>query len=102
MLDDTGALQQATLISLTLEIVAKTSLNDTFQVTCQLAHLSRSKEHIGCAIVIKEQRCVMEMAQTRVDGPRTFSLGSREDVSVAHRTALVGSEQRPELSIVVL
>ena len=90
MLDDTGTLQQATLVGLTLEVMAETTLDDALQVARQLTHLTRSEEYVGCAVVIEEQRGVMEVAQTGVDSPRALGLRGGEDVGLAHRTALVG------------
>ena len=101
VLDDTRSLQQTSLIGLTLEIVTETTLDDTFQITRQLTHLSCSEEHIRRTVVIEEQRRIVEMAQTGVDGPGTLSLGSRKDIGVSHATCLVGSQQRPELTVVV-
>ena len=102
VLHDAGSLQQAALIGLTLEVVAQRTFDDTLQVACQLAHLARSEEHVGRAVVVEEQRSVVEVAQTRVDGPRAFSLLGGEDVCVAHLAGLVGSQQRPELTVVIL
>ena len=101
VLDNAGALQQTTLISLTLEIVTEATLDDTLQITRELTHLTCSEEHIGCAIVIEEQSGIVEMAQTGVDGPRAFGLRSREDIGIAHRSLLIGSQKCPELTIVV-
>ena len=102
MLDDAGAFQQTALVGLTLEVVAQAALNDTLQVACKLTHLARSEEHVGRAVVVEEQGGVMEVAQTRVDGPRSFSLRSGENIGVAHRTGLVGSQECPKLTVVVL
>ena len=101
VLDNTRALQQTTLIGLTLEIVTETTLDDTLQITRQLTHLSCSEEHIGCAIVIEEQSGIVEMAQTGVDGPGALSLRSCKDIGIAHRSLLIGSQKCPELTIVV-
>ena len=101
MLDDTGALQQAALVGLTLEVMAVTTLDDALQVARQLTHLTRSEEHVGCAVVIEEQGGIVEVAQTGVDGPRSFSLRSGKDIGIAHGSLLVGSQECPELTIVV-
>ena len=101
VLDDTRALQQTSLIGLTLEIVTETTLHDTLQITRQLAHLSCSEEYVWRTVVIEEQRRIVEMTQTGMDGPRALGLGSREDIGIAHRTRLVGSQQRPELTIMI-
>ena len=101
VLDDTRALQQATLVGLALEVMTQATLDNTFQVAGELAHLASAEEHVGRAVVIEEQGGIVEVAQTGVDGPRSFSLRSGKDIGIAHGSLLVGSQECPELTIVV-
>ena len=102
MLDDTGSLQQSPFVLLALEVMAQRAFHHAFQVASQLAHLARSEENIRRAVVVEEQRSVMEVAQARMNGPGTLGLRSGKDVGVAHGTALVRSQQSPELPVVIL
>ena len=84
VLDDTCALQQSALVGLTLEVVTQRALDDAFQVACQLAHLACTEEDIRCAVVVEEQRGIVEVTQARVNGPRTFGLRCGEYIGIAH------------------
>ena len=84
VLDDTCAFQQSALVGLALEVVTQRALDNAFQVACQLAHLARAEEDIRCAVVIEEQRGIVEVTQTRVNGPRSFGLRRCEYIGIAH------------------
>ena len=101
MLDDARTLKETALVGFTLEIMAVTAFYDTLQIACQLTHLACTEEDVGRTIVIEEQGSIVEMTQTRVDSPGTFSLISSKDIGIAHSAGLVGSQQRPELAIMI-
>ena len=101
MFDDTRTLQQACLIGLTLEDTLVGALYDITQILLQLHHLTCAIDDINAIIVIKEQRAIVEMTHARDNGPRSFSLWSREDISIAHRTLLVGSQQSIEPAVMI-
>ena len=101
MLDDTTALQDSFLVFLSLEDTHVGSLDDIREVGFQFHEFARSVDDIHTTVVVEEQRAVVEVTHTRDDGPGTFCLLSREDIGVAHRPLLVGSQQRIELPVVV-
>ena len=69
MLDNTRAFQESSLIRITFEELAVAIWHDIGQVTIKLHHLARSIEHVCLVIVIEEERCIMEVTHTAVDGP---------------------------------
>ena len=64
MLDDTGTFEQSRLIGLSLEVMAQTAFDYSFQVASQLTHLACSEKHIGGAIIVEEEGGIVEVTQT--------------------------------------
>ena len=100
MLDDAGTFQQSGLFFFTLEIVAQATLDNSFQIGCQLAHLARSKENVRRAVVIEEQGGIVEMAHTCMDGPWSLGFRCGKYIGVAHSALFIRGQQCPELTVV--
>ena len=101
VLDYTAALKKPCLVLLTLEYLLVCPLDYIREVWFQLHQLSCAIDDIHPAVVIEEERAVVEVAHTRDEVPWSFCLFSREDICVAHRTLLVGSQQSIEAPIVI-
>ena len=100
-LDHTRTLQQASLLSFALEGMAVRVRHHTLQVGSQLHLLACTIEHINAAVVVEEQRCIVEVRQSRHQCPRSFCFLSRIDIGAAHVARLVRHEEHIEATVVV-
>ena len=62
MFQHTGTFKQSSLIGFTLEDLHVRAFNDSRQIGLQLTHVSGSIDDIDTAVIIKEQRSIVEMA----------------------------------------
>ena len=77
------------------------TLNNIGEVGLQLHQLTGTIYDIYTVVVIEEQRAVVEVAHTRYQRPLTGRVLSTINISVAHSTLLVGSEEHIEATIMV-
>ena len=101
VLQHPAAFQDSRLVSLALEQLMVRTLDDIRQVGLQLHHLAGAVDDIHAVVVIEEQGAVVEMAHARQEGPLALCLLGSEDIGVAHRSCLVGSQERIETTIVI-
>ena len=108
VLDHTGALEQSFLILLALEDLHVGALDDIREVGLEFHQLSRTVDDIDAPrrlvltiVFIEEQGAVVEVSHPRHNRPRSLSLLCREDVGVAHRPLLVGSQEGIEAPVMV-
>ena len=78
------------------------AFDDIGEVGFQFHQLTRAVDDKHTTVIIEEQRAVVEVTHTRHDGPRPLSLLGRKDISVTHLALLVGSQQRIELTVMIL
>ena len=100
-LDDARTLEEAFLVFLTLEDVHISALDDVGEVGLEFHQFARAVDNEHTAVVIEEQRTVVEVAHTGDEFPRTFGLLSGEDIGVAHSTLFIGSQKGIELAVVI-
>ena len=94
--------EQSCLVGLALEDLPVRVRHHALQVGRQLYLFARTIIYIDAAVVVEEQRCIVEVGQSRDERPRTFRLLGRVDVCASHITSLVGYEEHIEAAIVVL
>ena len=100
MLNHARTLQQTGLLGITLKKLALAAWHHISKVSIQLHDVARTIHHIYLVIIIEEERGIMEMAQTAVDGPLALSTIRRADISFSPRV-VIGSKESIKLSSVI-
>ena len=91
MLDDTAAFEQSFLLSITLEhLAAQSAFLHTAQVGQQFLHLTCAVEHVSPAVIVEEERGVMEMRNARMKRPSLARVFGGINISLIR--SIVGRE----------
>ena len=100
-LDHSRTFKQTCLISFALEGMAVRVRHHALQIGSQLHLLAGTIEHINAAVVVEEQRCIVEVGQSRHQCPWSFCFLCRIDISATHVARLVRYEEHIEAAVVV-
>ena len=100
-LDDARTFKEAFLVFLALEDVHVSALDDVGEIGLKFHQFARAVDDEHTAVVVEEQRTVVEVAHTGDEFPRTFGLLGGENIGVAHSTLFIGSQEGIDLAVVI-